>query len=86
MRSPPPLPLSGRVKVPTLMAHLRQDSLIHGEKNVRAILDAPLAEEKELLWIEESSQRVHAYKHFGQHPGQRPRWFGLHMSRLPAQP
>jgi hypothetical protein len=38
------------------------------------------AQEKELLWIEESNQRFYAYNHFGQHPERLVGWFDQHMS------
>ena len=74
-----PLPHAKHVKVPTLMAQLRRDFLIHGEKDGQAIFDALGAEEKELLWIEESNQRFYAYNHFGQHPERLLGWLANHM-------
>jgi pimeloyl-ACP methyl ester carboxylesterase len=74
-----PLPYAQHVKVPTLMAQLRRDFLIHGERDGQAIFDALGAEEKELLWIEESNQRFYAYNHFGQHPERLVGWFDQHM-------
>ena len=50
------------------MAHLRRDFLIHGERDGQAIFDALGAQEKELLWIDESNHRFYAYNHFGQGP------------------
>jgi len=35
-----PLPYAKHVKVPTLMAQIRRDSLIHGERDGQAIFDA----------------------------------------------
>lgn len=64
-----PLPYAKHVKVPTLMAQLRRDFLIHGEKDGQAIFDALGANEKELVWIEQSNQRFYAYNHFGHRPG-----------------
>jgi pimeloyl-ACP methyl ester carboxylesterase len=75
-----PLPYAKHVKVPTLMAQLRRDFLIHGERDGQAIFDALGAPEKELLWIEESNQRFYAYNHFGQHPERLVKWFDKHMS------
>jgi hypothetical protein len=67
------------VRVPTLIAQLRRDFLIHGERNGQAIFDALGAQEKELLWIENSNQRFYAYTHFGQHPERLIRWFDRYM-------
>ena len=75
-----PLPYAKAVKVPTLMAQLRRDFLIHGERDGQAIFDALGAQEKELLWIEESNQRFYAYNHFGRHPERLVGWFNKHMS------
>jgi pimeloyl-ACP methyl ester carboxylesterase len=74
-----PLPYAKHVKVPTLMAQLRRDFLIHAEKDGKAIFDALGAQEKELLWIENSNQRFYAYNHFGQHPERLIGWFDQHM-------
>jgi pimeloyl-ACP methyl ester carboxylesterase len=74
-----PLPHAHAVKVPTMMAQLRRDFLIHAEKDGQEIFDALGAPEKELLWIEESNQRFYAYNHFGQHPERLIGWFDRHM-------
>jgi uncharacterized protein len=74
------LPCAQQVKVPTLMAQLRRDFLVHGERDGQAIFNALGAQEKELLWIEESNQRFCAYNHFGQHPERLVGWFDQHMS------
>lgn len=74
-----PLPYAKDVKAPTLMAQLRRDFLIHGEKDGKAIFDALGAEEKELVWIEQSNQRFYAYNHFGQHPEKLLGWFDKYM-------
>lgn len=68
------------VKVPTLMAQLRRDFLIHGEKDGQEIFDSLAAETKELLWIDQSNQRFYAYNHFGQHPERLIGWFDRHMT------
>lgn len=78
-----PLPYAKHVTVPTLMAQLRRDFLIHGERDGQAIFDALGSQEKELLWIEESNQRFYAYNHFGQHPERVIEWFDRHMSAAP---
>lgn len=67
------------VHVPTLMAQLRRDFLIHGEKDGQEIFDSLGAGTKELLWIEQSNQRFYAYNHFGQHPERLLAWFATHM-------
>ena len=74
-----PLPYANHVKVPTLMAQLRRDFLIDGEKDRQAIFDASGAQVKELLWIENSNQRFYAYNRFGQHPERLVDWFDRHM-------
>lgn len=67
------------VTVPTFMAQLRRDFLIHGEKDGQEIFDSLATEQKELLWIEQSNQRFYAYNHFGQHPERLVGWFDKHM-------
>lgn len=74
-----PLPYASHVRVPTLMAQLRRDFLVHGERDGQAIFDALGAPTKELLWIEQSNQRFYAYNHFGQHPERLLGWFDEHM-------
>lgn len=74
-----PLPYAPQVKVPTLMAQLRRDFLIHAERDGQAIFDGLGASEKELVWIEESNQRFYAYNHFGQHPEKLLGWLAKHM-------
>ncbi len=75
-----PLPHAKHVKVPTLMAQLHRDFLIHAEEDGQAIFDALGSEKKELLWIEESNQRFYAYNHFGQHPERLIGWFDQYMN------
>lgn len=81
-----PLPHAHAIKVPTMMAQLRRDFLIHAEADGQAIFDALGAEVKELLWIEESNQRFYAYNHFGQHPERLVGWFDRHMRTTATSP
>lgn len=74
-----PRPHAHAVKVPTLMAQLRRDFLIHGERDGQEIFDALGAKEKELLWIDQSNQRFYAYNHFGLHPEPLLGWFAKYM-------
>lgn len=84
------------VTVPTFVAQLRRDFLIHGEKDGQEIFDSLAAETKELMWIEESNQRFYGYNHFGQHPEKLLDWFarkmpvggpvGQHQTRRVAEP
>lgn len=67
------------VTLPTMMAQLRRDFLIHGEKDGQEIFDSLAAEDKELNWIEESNQRFYAYNHFGAHPEKLLDWFARKM-------
>lgn len=75
-----PTPSAPAVKVPTLIAQLRRDSLIHAEIDTQQIFDALGAAEKELFWIEGSDQRFYAYNYFGEHPERLLDWFGRHMN------
>ena len=67
------------VTLPTFMAQLRRDFLIHGEKDGNEIFNALATPTKELHWIEESNQRFYAYNHFGQHPELLVGWFDRYM-------
>ena len=74
-----PRPHAHAVKVPTFMAQLKRDFLIHGEQDGQEIFDAIGAEDKELFWIEDSNQRFYAYNYFGDHPEKLVAWFDAHM-------
>ncbi|MDC4293821.1 alpha/beta hydrolase, partial [Acinetobacter baumannii] len=74
-----PLPYAHAVKVPTMMAQLRRDFLIHAEKDGQEIFDALGTSEKELIWIEESNQRFYAYNHFGAHPEKLLEWLSKYL-------
>ena len=74
-----PRPHAHAVKVPTFMAQLKRDFLIHGEQDGQEIFDALGAEDKELFWIEDSNQRFYAYNYFGDHPEKLVAWFDAHM-------
>ena len=74
-----PRPYAPDVQVPTFMAQLRRDFLIHGERDGQEIFDAIGAEDKELFWIEDSNQRFYAYNHFGRQPEPLLDWFKRHM-------
>lgn len=65
--------------VPTLLAQLRRDFLIDAETDGTEIFDAIGAQDKELLWIEDSNQRFYAYNYFGQHPDKLIGWFDDHL-------
>lgn len=75
-----PLPHAHAVTVPTFMAQLKRDFLIHGEKDGTEIFEALGAEDKELFWIEDSNQRFYAYNYFGDHPEKLIEWFDAHMA------
>lgn len=75
-----PRPYGHGVTVPTLMAQLRREFLIHAEKDGQEIFDALATPTKELLWIEESNQRFFAYNYFGLHPERLVGWFDQHMA------
>ncbi|VEI16577.1 alpha/beta hydrolase family protein [Actinomyces viscosus] len=75
-----PLPHAHAVKVPTLMAQLRRDFLVHGEQDGQEIFDALGTKTKELLWVEDSNQRFYVYNYFGQHPEKLIAWFDEHIA------
>jgi hypothetical protein len=62
-----------------------ESHLFHGERDGQAIFDALGAQEKELLWIEESNQRFYAYNYFGQHPERLIGWFDRYMGTMPIK-
>ena len=74
-----PRPHAHAVTVPTFMAQLKRDFLIHAEQDGQEIFDALGADDKELFWIEDSNQRFHAYNYFGDHPEELISWFDAHM-------
>lgn len=74
-----PRPYAHAVKVPTMMAQLRREFLIHAEKDGQEIFDALGTPVKELIWIEESNQRFYAYNHFGAHPEKLLAWLNQYL-------
>ncbi len=74
-----PAPWGHGVTVPTFMAQLRRDFLVHAEKDGQEIFDGLGTNEKELFWIEDSNQRFYAYNYFGAHPERLVGWFDTHM-------
>ncbi|KAL2818949.1 hypothetical protein BJX63DRAFT_48580 [Aspergillus granulosus] len=69
-----PTPYAKDVKVPTLVARVREDTMTY-PGDVQAIHDNIGAEEKELFWIEGTTRRFDGYNYFGEHPEQMLRWF-----------
>lgn len=75
-----PAPWGHGVTIPTFMAQLRRDFLVHGEKDGQEIFDGLASNTKELFWIEDSNQRFYAYNYFGLHPERLLDWFAKHMA------
>ena len=74
-----PRPHAHAVTVPTFMAQLKRDFLIHAEQDGQEIFDALGADDKELFWIEDSTQRFYAYNYFGDHPERLIAFFDAHL-------
>lgn len=74
-----PRPHAHAVRVPTFMAQLKRDFLIHAEQDGQKIFDALGADDKELCRIEGSNQRFYAYNYFGDHPEELVAWFDAHI-------
>lgn len=74
-----PRPHAHAVQVPTFMAQLKRDFLIHAEKDGQEIFDSLGTQDKELFWIEDSNQRFYAYNYFGDQPEKLIAWFDAHM-------
>lgn len=75
-----PRPHAHAVTMPTFMAQLKRDFLIHGEQDGQEIFDALGADDKELFWIEDSNQRFYAYNYFGEHPERLLAFLDAHMN------
>lgn len=67
------------VKIPTKVAQLRTDSSIRAEELLPEIVGQMSTKEKELYWIEGSTQRFFAYNYFGKHPEVMLDWFSRHL-------
>lgn len=74
-----PLPYAKDVRMPVMMAQLKDDFMIDAVKDGTEIFEALGSTEKELFWIEGSNQRFYAYNYFGQHPEKLVGWFDKHM-------
>jgi uncharacterized protein len=70
-----PIPLAGNVKVPTLFAQVRKDTLIDAEKDTQTIFDELGSKEKKLIWIGDTTRRFDGYNYFAQKPAEMVQWF-----------
>lgn len=73
-----PIPHAHAVTVPTLMVQVHDDFLTK-PSDVQTIYDKMSAEDKELHWIRNETQRFQGYNYFGKHPELMLEWFGSHM-------
>jgi pimeloyl-ACP methyl ester carboxylesterase len=73
-----PAPLAKNVKVPTLFAQVRKDSLID-TKDSQGIFDALGAEDKRMVWIEDTTRRFDGYNYFANKPAEMIDWFQKHV-------
>ncbi len=73
-----PIPRAASVRMPTLVAQVRDDTLTY-PSDVQAIYDNIAAREKKLHWIEGTDQRFRGYNYFGERPEVMLDWFDSHM-------
>lgn len=73
-----PIPHAPAVKMPTLVAQVRDDTLTF-PSDVQAIYDNLGATDKKLHWIEGTDQRFRGYNYFGEHPDVMLDWFDSHL-------
>lgn len=73
-----PTPLAKNVKVPTMFAQVRKDTLID-TRNTQEIFDALGSSEKQLIWIEDTNRRFDGYNYFAQNPTELLAWFGKYV-------
>ncbi|UTW62467.1 alpha/beta hydrolase [bacterium SCSIO 12741] len=66
------------VKVPTFVAQVRKDSFTYAEEDVQAVFDAIPHTDKDLYWIEGTTQRFKGYTYFSEHPEQMIDWYNKH--------
>lgn len=69
-----PIPHAKNVKVPTLFAQVRKDSLID-TKDTSTIFEALGSKEKEMIWIDGTTRRFDGYNYFAENPSQMVAWF-----------
>jgi hypothetical protein len=75
-----PLEYAKQVRVPTLVAQVREDSSTKPE-DVQHIYDNLAVADKKLLWIEGTTRRFDGYNYFGEQPAEMLAWFNARMGR-----
>ena len=73
------------VTMPTLVVQVREDAFTYAEEDVQAIYDAIPVSDKDLLWIEGTTQRFRGYQHFSEHPEQMLAWYDAHGAQADAR-
>ena len=73
-----PIPKAKDVKLPTLYAQVRRDTLID-TKDSQELFDALGSEEKKLVWIEDTDRRFDGYNYFASKPEEMLAWFNKYV-------
>lgn len=64
-------------KMPTFVSQVKDDAFTYSD-DVQGIYDAIFLPEKELFWIEGTTQRFRGYTYFSEHPEQMIDWYNQH--------
>ncbi len=74
-----PRPLAAAVQVPTLIYQVRDDVMTTPD-DVQSMYDAIPHEDKQLLWIEDTTARWDGYLEFQRRPAPMLAWFARHLA------
>jgi pimeloyl-ACP methyl ester carboxylesterase len=67
------------VKIPTLVAQVRDDVFVDAKKDTQEIFDAIGTQEKKLHWITGTTRRFDGYNYFGKTPDELLGWFAKYF-------
>ena len=68
------------VSMPTFVTQVKDDSFTYSD-DVQSIYDAIPVEEKELFWIEGTTQRFRGYTYFSENPEQMVAWYDKYSAK-----
>ncbi|NEQ83337.1 MAG: alpha/beta hydrolase [Moorea sp. SIO2I5] len=66
------------IKIPTLVLQVRNDASMQAEA-IQGFYDALPNPDKQIIWVEETTERFRGYTYFSDHPEQLVAWFDSHM-------
>lgn len=73
-------PYAPHVRVPTLVVQVHDD-VVTKPSDIQEIYDNLGTDDKELFWIEGTTDRHHGYTYFSEHPEKMLEWYGAHSGQ-----